>query len=542
MKFKTITHTLGRLLAGAALALVAGFVVSCSDDDKLDANKPYDPSQPVVISGFTPESGGYQEQIIVKGSNFGNDKSMVKLTIGGKEAVVVNTLYDKLYAYIPSAAYNESENFTGEVVLTITDSEGNVKTAKAAKQFTYVRKKVVGTLCGYQNENDSQGEIWGSFDEAAGFNSEGCLALDPLNPDLLYIAYDRRDGFIAELNLEKREVRRMMSASKFQNKRLRNIAFSLDGQYMLVSTDRDDNGLESTSVWIVSRRADGTFSESCQPQRLVAYKQCNGVAVHPVNGEVYFNSYENGQLFRMNLDDYFAAQNPEPDPENPDKEPEPWTGTLNSGAFKELFRIMDPSYEFQITIHPSGDYAYITVINRNYILRTDYNKAKKEFTTPYTIAGYNIDIDHGDYEDAVGMNARMKRPYQGVFVKNPEYVKEGRADVYDFYFCDCLNFCVRYITPDGLVRTFAGRAPSTNGNIWGTEDGDLRQQARFRDVTGIAYDEKRDRFYVLDHNNRRVRTIGMESEDMITVAPDPDEEGEETEGGETEGDENETEQ
>ena len=76
-----------------------------------------------------------------------------------------------------------------------------------------------------------------------------------------------------------------------------------------------------------------------------------------------------------------------------------------------------------------------------------------------------------------------------------------------------------------------------------TEDGDLRQQARFRDVTGIAYDEKRDRFYVLDHNNRRVRTIGMESENMITVAPDPDEEeGGETEGGETEGGETETEQ
>jgi hypothetical protein len=110
-----------------------------------------------------------------------------------------------------------------------------------------------------------------------------------------------------------------------------------------------------------------------------------------------------------------------------------------------------------------------------------------------------------------------------VFVKNPKYVEEGRSDEYDYYFCDNKNFCVRYLTPDGLVRTYAGRAPSTNGNIWGTEDGDLRQQARFRDVSGIAYDEKRDRFYVLDNNNRRVRTIGMESSDMITVNPTPDE-------------------
>ena len=72
---------------------------------------------------------------------------------------------------------------------------------------------------------------------------------------------------------------------------------------------------------------------------------------------------------------------------------------------------------------------------------------------------------------------------------------------------------MRYNTPDGLVRTFAGRAPSTNGNIWGTEDGDLRQQARFRDVTGLAYDQTKDIFYVLDHNNRRIRTISLEDEE-----------------------------
>lgn len=219
----------------------------------------------------------------------------------------------------------------------------------------------------------------------------------------------------------------------------------------------------------------------------------------------------------MNLDDYFKSFEPTEEGE----EPKEWTGYLDDGAFRELFKIQDPSYEFQTTIHPSGKYAYLTVINRNYILRTDYDEVKKEFTTPYTVVGFNSDLSHGGWVDAVGTNARLSRPYQGVFVKNPEYEAEGREDVYDFYFADCTNFCIRYITPDGLVRTYAGRAPSTNGNIWGTEDGDLRQAARFRDVTGIAYDEKRDMFYVLDHNNRRIRYIGKEMENSIVV-PDPD--------------------
>jgi hypothetical protein len=122
--------------------------------------------------------------------------------------------------------------------------------------------------------------------------------------------------------------------------------------------------------------------------------------------------------------------------------------------------------------------------------------------------------------DAVSTAARVKRPYNGVFVKNPDYVKQGRDDVYDFYFTDCENFCVRYLTPDGVVRTYAGRGKSTNGNIWGTEDGDLRETARFRDVSGIAYDEAEDAFYVLDQYNARIRRIGMETDDNNDNAED----------------------
>ena len=533
MKFRTITRTVERLLLGACMTLVAGFAVSCSDDDKETAGKPYDPSQPVVITGFTPETAGYQEDIIVTGQNFGTDKKNVTLTLGGKQAVIVNVMGDKLYAFVPSGAYTDKNEetgvYTGEIEISVSDGEGNVKSAKASKLFRYIPKRVVGTLCGYQNENDSQGEVWGSFDVAAGFNSDGCFTFDPLYPNRLYIAYDRGDGFIAQLDLEARTSTRLMTASKFNSKRLRNIAFTLDGKYMLVSTDRDDNNFESACVWIVERNSNGTFSDASSAQVLSRYKQCNGVAVHPINGEIYFNSYSNGELFRLDPNDYFNTINAEPDEDG--KKPE-WTGLRTDGAFRELFKIQDPSYEFQITIHPSGDYAYLTVINRDYILRTDYDHKKKEFTTPYVVAGAN---GAGDWVDAVGSNARLHKPYQGVFVKNPQYVEEGRQDVYDYYFCDYLNFCVRYITPDGLVRTYAGRAPSTNGNIWGTEDGDLRLQARFRDVSGLAYDEERDRFYVLDHNNRRVRTIGMESTDIVMTPPADDDEtegGEGTEGGE----------
>lgn len=500
-----------RLASGCFIAVAGMFLAmpfqSCEEKKEVVTQVAFNPSLPVKITRFTPDAGGTQEPMIIYGENFGCDKSMVKVTIGGRNAVVVNVQNDKLYCIVPALA------FAGDVVITITDEKGVEHTATAAQTFAYEAQTVVGTLCGYRNDNDSQGERWGSFDVCTGFSSEGCLTIDPKNPDFVYIIYDGSNK-IAKLDLAKREASLLMSGNKFQNQRLRNADFTNDGKYMIVSTDRADQGEKSTSLWIVTRNADGSFSDRSDVQPLAAFKQCNGVAVHPVNGEVYFNSYSNGNLFRLDLNDYFRAKNPDPSI----IEPKPWTGYITDGAFSELFKIKDPMFEFQIVIHPSGNYAYLVVINQHYILRTDYNWSKKEFMTPYIVCG---SYAQRSWVDAVGTSARVNRPYQGWFVKNPKYEAEGRADVYDFYFADCLNFCIRSMTPEGIVRTYAGRSPSTNGNIWGTEDGALRTASRFRDVSGLCYDTKRERFYVLDHNNRSVRFIGKESaEDVVEPTPE----------------------
>ena len=49
--------------------------------------------------------------------------------------------------------------------------------------------------------------------------------------------------------------------------------------------------------------------------------------------------------------------------------------------------------------------------------------------------------------------------------------------------------------------------------MWGTEDGDLREVARFRDPTGIAYNEETNTFYILDTVGHRIRQISMEGEE-----------------------------
>jgi hypothetical protein len=99
----------------------------------------------------------------------------------------------------------------------------------------------------------------------------------------------------------------------------------------------------------------------------------------------------------------------------------------------------------------------------------------------------------------------MNRPAQGVFVKNPDY--KGQPDEYDYYFCDSKNHCVRMLTPQGRVYTFAGRG---NNGTSGYVDGDLRTEARFNNPEGIVYVEARQCFYIGDSGNRLIRKIAYE--------------------------------
>ncbi|HAJ82526.1 MAG: hypothetical protein CMB97_02445, partial [Flavobacteriaceae bacterium] len=69
----------------------------------------------------------------------------------------------------------------------------------------------------------------------------------------------------------------------------------------------------------------------------------------------------------------------------------------------------------------------------------------------------------------------------------------------------------RKLTPEGSVTTFAGRGSSSiNPDPWGYVNGDLREEARFDQPTGIAYNEEEKAFYIGDKSNHRFRKIALE--------------------------------
>lgn len=532
------------------LAFMSCWLISCSDD-KTEEGGGFDSSKSITITDFVPKSGSVGQQLVIKGTNFGNDTSLVNLTIGGKKAVVVSVQNDMLYCYVPSKA------FTGEINLSIGNSSTGVQTTTASENFEYERKMVVGKLCGYKNERDDQGWNDGPFETCTGFRNDGVMQFSPYDHNQLFIVYDQEPtlGSVAHgiqlLDLKEKTVQTILPLSKFNNERLRTIDFIVDPfayddegniigrsdddwlasatdkqkhwqEHLIISADCDDNNYRAHSVYIVDRDASGDFSSNSSVRNLACYRQCNGASVHP-NGEIYFTSYTNGEVLRLDMAKYWDAleTGEEWDPYAADNlydsGSDTYTGT---GAFEKLYTVQDTGWEFQIDIHPTGKFAYIVVINQNYILRTDYNENTKKFSPPYQVAGQ---MKTGGFTDGVGKSSTMRRPYQGTFVKNDAYEAEGKDDIYDFYFCDSGNNALRYLTPEGILTTYAGGSSATHadGKTEGSENGELRDVARFHRPTGLVNDTHIDAisgentliFYILDTYNRCIRTITMEDND-----------------------------
>ena len=554
-----------KMLFASACVLFAGFAVvaitSCEDgatniEDYVGVQTadPYDPSKPIVISSFTPESGSVGQQVVIYGSNFGNDPDMIDLRIGGKKAVVVSVKGNCLYTFIPS------KSFSGIIEMSINGSAP----VRCADKFFYERKMVVGTLCGYTNTLDNQGWQEGPFDgpegiRACGFRNDGTMQFSPYNHDQLFVVYDREPNWdigrgVQLIDLKERYVYNALPSSLFNGERLRTIDFTVDpfmydtfGQllgratpeweasasynelrwreHLIISADNGagSSNWKSNSVYIIDRDQSGEFSSRSRVSKLACYQACNGASVHP-NGEIYFTSYTKGEVIRLDMEPYWQAI----------EEGVEWNPNVQDNAaeaFDILFTIQDSAWEFQIDIHPTGNYAYIVVINHHYILRSDYDWKNKRFLPSYQVAGQ---LNGRGLVDGVGKQAKMSRPYQGTFVKNDTYVEEGKIDPYDFYFCDSENHAVRLLTPEGIVRTYAGgnAASHADGLTYGSENGELRDVARFNRPCGLVNDfhidkvtgEKTLIFYILASNNHQIRTITMEEPEDEDMEPETPEE------------------
>lgn len=413
-------------------------LVSCGDE-KVDALQIYDPGLPVEINTFAPDSGGVSTQLLIYGSNFGTDTSLIRVYVNNKLAPLIGSSGSELYVTVPSRANSGA--------ITVQVGKDTVTTTE---EFNYIYKPSVSTLCGFSDKDGKTAIVDGPIDEAQ-FEMPYWLAFD--QEKNIYILEEFRG-----LRMIDKDLTTVTTKFRTGNglDRPRTIAFNPAYDVMYVTNDQGSwEGISTVELTPESNFTEWTAT--------IFSKQCNGGDTHPVTGDYFYNSYEQGYVYK-------------------------WLPETQTS--QQLFRINDVRWEFNIQFAPSGDFAYIVVVNQHYILKSNFNRETRLLEAPTHFVG---ERGGSGYSDGVGTNAKFNEPHQGAFDEDD-----------NFYVCDRNNHCIRKITPEGIVSTFAGR-----GENPGYTDGPL-SDAQFNRPHGIIYDKEVGTFYIADMDNRNIRMIMTE--------------------------------
>lgn len=421
---------------------ILAFLWGCKKENE-PVKQDFDPNVPVELLNFFPDSGGVGTQMIIEGNNFGSDTSLIKVFINNKRAPLIGANGTALYVLVPSRAD------TGVVKVQVGKGD-QLKESISKTAFNYIFMPAVSTLLGFTDKDGKTAIVDGPFDKAQ-FEEPYWMTFDQHKN--IYLLEQRRG--LRFIDMAKKEVKTLFRTGKGLD-RPRTLSFSPGYDTLYVTNDQwDERGLSTAALTPASG-----FTEW---NSLIYNRTTNGGAAHPQTGDYFYNSYVNGEVFK-------------------------WNKANNNSEM--LFRVADNNWEFNIQFAPSGDFAYIIVINQHYILKSRYNRQTRKLEAPVHFVGGRGSAGHND---GVGVDARFDQPHQGAFDEND-----------NFYVADIFNHCIRKITPEGVVSTFAGRPRNA-----GYGDGALRD-AQFDQPYGIIYDSATGTFYVADLINRRIRTISVE--------------------------------
>lgn len=461
-----------RLPLRAVLFLVSlvSFMYGCKDDST-DTGE-YDPSKPVVFTGFSPTEGSVRTRLHIYGENFGTDLSKIHITIGGQPTTTIGSDGKEIYCMVPP------RSFSGEVKISIDGADGETAIEHEFEQrFNYISKAAVGTLCGKVDEYGNASNVDGTF-AVAEFGKPSWLLLDTLGADKCLYVIDPGTS-MRKIDLTTQEVSTVLTNGQGSFRSMQYAAFDATGDTIFISDDNGQNNKDMMGVAYLLR------SESFRKAQPYIYDRCGySCTYQPLSQTLYYNTYWKAAVQRAVYDQETKGMIPE----------EVFPVYENKDAHSYLFT------------HPSGKYMYI--LGANCIYKSIYNEQTGKFQTPTVFAGK---VDDSQCVDGPGTSARFNWPYQGTFVKNKDYMAAGKEDIYDFYMCDRHAHAIRKVTPEGIVSTYAGRgSTSSDGGTSGYIDGELRKEARFNEPCGIAYDEETATFYVCETNNHRIRTISIE--------------------------------
>lgn len=499
-KFFKTPFRMMRLIVGCLLLPIGlGLLISC-EDDELQGEK-FNPSTPIEITNFYPDSGGIATPMIIEGANFGADTVGMKVyfqdTLGVKHpAGLVSSNGSKIYAFVPKLTFLRKI----KILVERTTPEG-VVTGEAKDNFFYKTQTTVSTVVGRpEPENNNVSTLGGDFTTAT-LSAPFAISLD--DEDNIFIVerefWTKGGGHNGQSvkNDKGKNVQSNIVMADTKNESV--LVLKYGSSYANAPAFSDEKGLEAIYVpedlglyfysmhkslsYAPRRRSLITDSET---KSIIDNNWKYSFVVNKNDHKVYTVMWK-GQLVRFNP----STRSVELllDKVIPDK---PNAGGANGTNAYCVFSPIEP------------DMLYICQEDYNLISRVDISKLEgkdKETYKGEMYAGKAIiegPVNGRGWEDGLLENARFFAPKQMCFTA------DGKL-----YIADTNNHCIRVI--DTTVPADKATVSTAIGlpNSAGFKDGGP-EIAKFNYPAGVAVNSDGSIVYVADSKNKVIRKLSIE--------------------------------
>ena len=425
--------------------------LSCKETgtDVDSSGLPYDSNKPVELTEFIPETGGMASQVIIKGSNFGTDAAKLKVYFNKKEGKVIRTIGNLAYVLAPRLP---GDTCTISVVI-------GGDSVCYEKPFYYQTKVHVYTVAGNPEEK---------------VTTDGTLVEARFDRPF-YLAVDKEKNiFVGEWRCRARIV------NEERNSVITLMNVSTSGEMMSGCTDAKNeviyfpmNGMpyyyefDPEQQW-TPRRINPTI----QPGDDIDLTGKYSFAVSEIDSMIYTITTR-GELVKINPKTKVAS-------------------LLMRDILKEQ---VQGKLQVYLAFHPIEKHMLYFV--------NPSSMDPRDGPIPGTDKIYTLNMVTQRIEEYAGSGVKghADGPKESAEFNNPCQICFDMDG--NLYVGDTDNFCVRRISPEGVVSTIAG-IPRTSGYL----DGDP-EIALFNRFWGMKIDEE-GTLYITDYYNAAIRKLTIE--------------------------------
>lgn len=401
--------------------MAAAFVAGCSSSDTAEGTigRAYDPSQPVKLLSFYPDSGKYLEKVILKGTNLGNDPKNIKVYFNTRPAAVVGSTGENVYVLAPRLPGDTC------VISVVVGKDSLVY----PKTFRYHKSVTVSTIAGNGNKDEV---VVGPLEETSIQPYYVCV-----DKDNNIFCVSRNGGTDKSFAITRIDEERNEMVMLIPPKMIGNVPCADPNTGIITVPTETTPGsfisMNPMEFW-APRIREMKFPEG-YPIPQYGYKHC--MVVNPADSAIYTRYYY-GDIVKIHARSYELS---------------PIYKTPLGDSYGLTFNPLHPNILYISFWDNAGDLA-------NSICTVDVTDPERTFRR---VSSSNTS---GGHRDGKLENAQFLRPAQ-IFCD-----KDG-----NIYVADSGNHCIRRITPDNMVETVLGM-PGAAGWKDGTKEDALFNQPR----------------------------------------------------------------